>query len=239
MGNSGELSNLIDFLGKLAGCSVLFLGVAFCAGYFYSSAYLEFFGARWFLSGFTFIEFVVRGIWNAVYGAIGLLVLVVVTQSSVVTEKHLLWMARIVCYPFFAIFAVIIFYDEYSNGAWGSVYKSYWLMSWTLMSLVVAAANCMHPVSSGYVIFKIFNVVLFSVLCYSVLVGFPIFNAQEDAQELANNNRAKMMKAYKEGFAEVHFVVDSANGKILLLNKDTSLMVVEPTDGWRIAKSIR
>lgn len=239
MGDSGELSNLIDFLGKLAGCSVLFLGVAFCAGYFYSSAYLEFFDARWFLSGFTFIEFVVRGVWNAVYGAIGLLVLVVVTQSPVVTEQHLLWMARIVCYPFFALFAVVILYDEYSNGAWGSFYKSYWVMSWMLLSLVVAAANFMHPVSSGHVIFKVFNVALFSALSYSVLVVLPIVHAQEYAQELADNNRAKMMKAYKDGFAEVHFVVDSANGKILLLNKDASLMVVEPTDGWRISKSIR
>lgn len=239
MVNNGEVSKLIDVLGKFAGCSVLFLGVAFCAGYFYSSAYLEFFDSQWFLSFFTFTELVVRGIWNAVYGAIGLLILVVVAQNPVVTEQHLLWMARIVCYPFFVVFAVIVIYNEHSGGEWDSVYKSSWVMSWTLLTMVVAAANCMHPVSIGHVAFKVFLVALFSALSYSVLVGFPMVHARDYAQKLTENNKQKMMKAYKEGVPEVHFVVDSANGKLLLLNKDASLMVVDPTDGWRISKSLR
>lgn len=235
---SGDFSRVVDFLSKLAGCSVLFLGFAFCAGYFYSSAYLRAFDSEWFISGFTFVELVVRGVWNAVYGAIGLLILLLVVQSPKVSERNLLWLMRFVCYPFYLLFLVAVVCDKYGlgDGLLSWVYQSAWARAWVMATLVCQAANYLHPDSLKHVMFKVFSVVILFMLAYGVVVELPKMSARENAEVLQSQGRAGMLKAYKEGANEVHFLVDSANGKLLLQKIDKSLMVVDPTNGWRISR---
>lgn len=233
---SGDFSRVVDLLSKLAGCSVLFLGFAFCAGYFYSSAYLQAFDSEWFISGFTFVELVARGIWNAVYGAIGLLILLVIVQSPSVSERNLMWLVRCVCYPFYLFFLVSIVYDKFGGALLNWIYQSPWSRAWVMATLVCQAANYMHPDSLKNVIFKVFSVILLFMLAYGIVVQLPRVSAREHAENLQSQNRAGMLRAYKEGSADVHYLVDSANGKLLLQNIDKSLMVVDPTNDWRISR---
>ncbi|WP_146117540.1 MULTISPECIES: hypothetical protein [unclassified Pseudomonas] len=235
---SGDFSRVVDFLSKLAGCSVLFLGFAFCAGYFYSSAYLQAFDSEWFISGFTFVELVARGIWNAVCGAIGLLILLVIVQSPSVSERKLLWLMRCVCYPFYLLFLVAILSEKFGVGgsllSW--VYQSPWARAWVMSTLVCQAANYLHPDSLKHLIFKLFSIIMLFMLAYGAVVELPKMSAREHAETLQSQDRAGMLKAYKEGATDVHFLVDSANGKLLLQKIDKSLMVVDPTNGWRISR---
>lgn len=236
MEGSGEFSKVVDFLSKLAGCSVLFLGFAFCAGYFYSSAYLKAFDAEWFLSGFTFIELVVRGVWNAVYGAIGLLMLLVVVQSPTVSERGLLWLMRSVCYPFYLLFFSSVIYSNVQGVSLAWIYQSPWMQGWMMATLVCQAANCLHPAVLQHVIFKIFSVITLFMLAYGVVVDLPKTSAREQAEYLQSQGRVEMLKAFKGESTEANYLVDSANGKLLLQKPNMSLIVVDPTNDWRISR---
>lgn len=233
---SGDFSRVIDFLSKLAGCSVFFLGFAFCAGYFYSSAYLQAFDSEWFISGFTFVELVARGIWSAVYGTIGLLILLIVVRSPAVSERNLLWLMRCVCYPFYLLFFVLLVYDKFGGGLISWFYQSPWARAWMIATLVCQTANYLHPESIKHVIFKVFSITTLFMLAYGVVVELPKISARERAESLQSNDRAEMLKAYKEGAADVHYLVDSANGKLLLQTVDKSMKVVDPTNAWRISR---
>lgn len=233
---SGDFSRVVDLLSRLAGCSVFFLGFAFCAGYFYSSAYLQAFDSEWFISGFTFVELVIRGIWNAVCGAIGLLILLVVVQSPSVSERHLLWLVRCISYPFFFVVLCLVIYERFGGDWIDWIYQSPWARAWMMASMVCQAANFLHPDSFKSLMFKVFSVVTLFMLAYGVVVDIPKVSARDHAQNLQSRDRAGMLKAYKEGSADVYYLVDSANGKLLLQKDDKSMMVVDPTNDWRISR---
>ncbi|WP_248739461.1 hypothetical protein [Pseudomonas sp. MWU12-2029] len=236
MDASRDFSKVLELVNKLAGCSVFFLGFAFCAGYFYSSAYLHAFDAEWFISGFTFVEFVARGIWNAVYGTVGLLLLVVIVQSPSVSEKNLLWLMRCVCYPFYLVFLISLVYEQFGGSLLSWIYKNPWMRAWMLATLVCQAANYMHPDSLQHVLFKVFSIIFLFMIAYGIVVELPKAYAREYAETLQSPDRAGMLKAYKDGISDVYFLVDSASGKLLLQKTDKSLIVVDPTNGWRISR---
>lgn len=233
---SGDFSRVVDFLSKLAGCSVLFLGFAFCAGYFYSSAYLKVFDSEWFLSGFTFVELVIRGVWNAVYGSIGLVTLLVIVQSPSVSERNLLWLMRIVCYPFYIFVVASSVYYKFDSDWIGVLSQNPWARGWLMATLVCQAASYLHPESLQHVLFKVFSIFTLFLLAYWVVVEMPKVSAREYADKLQGESGKGMLKVYKIGSTEVYRLVDAANGKLLLQGDDKSLLVVDPANDWRISR---
>lgn len=232
---SGDVSKVVDFVGKLAGCSVLFLGLAFCAGYFNSAAYLKVFDAEWFISIYVFTDLVVRGVWYAAYGAIGFLVMFVIIQSPNVSDHYLRILNQVLCIPFILFCCAIFSADLW----WGTsslwLLQASWFEAWAMAALSCQVAIFMRPHLLHYVIAKVISVISLFLLVAMVVVVIPGVLGRESAIQKFHN-KDDMLKAKKDGGDEIYRMVDFANSKLLLLRKDGSLIVVDPTDVWHMSR---
>ncbi|MBH3456684.1 hypothetical protein I5Q41_18555 [Pseudomonas monteilii] len=229
------MSKVVDFVGKLAGCSVLFLGLAFCAGYFNSAAYLKVFDAGWFISVYAFTDLVVRGIWYAAYGAIGFLVMFVIIQSPNVSDRYLRIFNRTLCIPFILFSCVLLISDLW----WGMsplwLLQTNWFKAWAMVALSCQVAVFMRPHLLDLVVAKVISVLSLFLLAAMVVVVIPAIFGRESAIQKFNN-QDEMLKAKKDGGDEIYRMVDFASGKLLLLRKDNSLIVIDPIDVWHMSR---
>ncbi|MCM2361538.1 hypothetical protein [Pseudomonas sp. SR18] len=233
MAGNNEWSIFLENLGKVAACSVVLVGVSFCAGYFSLKGYLNSLGAGWFLGFYSATEFVVGGIWYAAFLFFGMVLVLLIAKLSWLPQLYL----RVASFILGALVVVIGLLLIVRSGQQEAM--SYLGTTWAfaLITLVCAIniSIAVHDQSGGTPYYRFLGLLSGGSFLACIVVVIPLINGNSSAQNLRNKDSKVMSYVYKVEGEKSFILVSAGGGKMLVVDKDmTTFSVVDPSTVWGV-----
>ncbi|MGE8185911.1 hypothetical protein [Pseudomonas sp. NPDC086278] len=223
----------LDNLGKVAACSVVLVGLSFCAGYFSLKGYLDSLGAYWFLGFYAATEFIVGGMWYASFLFMAMVLTLLFANLNWPSHLELRRASFVLMVLFIlASMALVICLGDreamkYLGGGW----------SFSLITIISAIniSISVHEKSGGTPYYRFLGLVSGAIFILVMIVIIPLLNGQSSAQLLRNKDARVMSYVYKVDGEKTHILVSVGGGKMLLVDADMiTFSVVDPATVWGV-----
>ncbi|MGF6125154.1 hypothetical protein QF019_000343 [Pseudomonas frederiksbergensis] len=233
MAGNNEWSVFLENLGKVAACSVVLVGVSFCAGYFALKGYLGSLGAGWFLGFYGATEFVVGGIWYASFLFVAMVLVLLLANLSWLTQLMLRVASFILgtLVVIIGVFLVVRFGMQEAMLYLGTT----WAFSLITLVSAINISISVHDQSGGTPYYRFLGLMSGGTFLGCIVVVIPLINGNSSAELLRNKNPKVISYVYKVEGDKNFILVSMGGGKMLVVDKDmATFSVVDPSTVWGI-----
>lgn len=233
MAGNNEWSIFLENLGKVAACSVVLVGVSFCAGYFSLKGYLNSLGASWFLGFYGATEFVVGGIWYAAFLFFGMVLVLLIANLSWLSQLSL----RIASFILGTLVVVIglVLIMGFGRQEAMSYLGTTWAFALITLVCAINISVAVHDQSGGTPYYRLLGLLSGSSYLICIVVVIPLINGDSSAQLLRNKDSKVTSYVYKVEGEKKFILVSAGGGKMLVVDNDmTTFSVVDPSTIWGV-----